>query len=268
MPDIQRINQWTPETIKKYWEWCSANPYLQKEYFSYQVGQGIISAISKITKIQGNVLDYGCGVGYLLEYLLKNNNALIYGVDFSFEAINKVNEKFKNLSNFKGAVIIQEFPLPFPDDFFDIITCIETIEHLQEENLKQLIVEFRRIIKKDGIIFFTTPNNEDLNKNMIYCPFCDTLFHKVQHVNSFDSNSLRILLEKNQLVVKKCSGIDFLELSRKKVSFIDYSLKMIIHGIFRRIKKVIECFIKQKKDNDKTKYLPHLYAVATKRIIL
>jgi hypothetical protein len=49
-----------------------------------------------------------------------------------------------------------------------------------------------------GRLFITTPNDEDLDKDQIYCPQCDFIHHRWQHVRKWNSYSLRkFLIEKN-----------------------------------------------------------------------
>ncbi len=47
----------------------------------------------------------------------------------------------------------------------DFIFCCEVIEHLYEKNLKKILNTAQNLLNDEGIILFTTPNNEDL-KNL------------------------------------------------------------------------------------------------------
>lgn len=51
--------------------------------------------------------------------------------------------------------------LPYPDNYFDAVILSEVIEHLNFNPLP-LLQEINRILKKDGIIYITTPNQVNL----------------------------------------------------------------------------------------------------------
>jgi 2-polyprenyl-3-methyl-5-hydroxy-6-metoxy-1,4-benzoquinol methylase len=184
-------NVWEPENIDNFWEWFSKNKY--NVYFSKLVGSGILYLVKKQRSLSGDFLDYGCGPGFLLEQFLKTGMNC-YGCDTSESSVNIVNEKFTNKEHWKGAKKIESCTIPFEDNKFDIITCVETIEHLSDEILDSVLKELYRSLNPEGIIIFTTPNNENLDKNFIYCPFCGSEFHRVQHVRSFSKSSLTELL--------------------------------------------------------------------------
>ena len=55
-----------------------------------------------------------------------------------------------------------------------------------------------------GIIIFSTPNNEDLSKNYICNPIDGSLFHRWQHVLSWNSDSLEKKLAARGLRTINC----------------------------------------------------------------
>ncbi len=48
--------------------------------------------------------------------------------------------------------------LPFPDDTFDCVTCLEVLEHLPEKNWTSAIQEMRRVLKPGGVLIVTVPH--------------------------------------------------------------------------------------------------------------
>lgn len=101
------------------------------------------------------VLDIGCAKEYLV-LLFKNKGIESYGVDISEYAISHAPEKVKK---FLFKVDIEKEKLPFPDNFFDGITIIEVLEHLY--NFEFALKECKRVLKKGGFLFVTTPFEDD-----------------------------------------------------------------------------------------------------------
>jgi len=53
-------------------------------------------------------------------------------------------------------VNVDREPLPYPDAAFDVVTCSEVIEHL--ENFRALLREAHRVLRPGGLLVLTTPN--------------------------------------------------------------------------------------------------------------
>jgi len=110
---------------------------LKKVYYSLDV------------KKNGIYLDAGCGTGEFLKMLSKNCKK-VYGIDFSRFMLKMTMRKVSN--PWKVLVIQGDLSrkLPFKDEFFDGIACIHVINYLDEP--LNLLQEFRRILKTDGIL--------------------------------------------------------------------------------------------------------------------
>ncbi len=182
--------EWTDENVEKFWNYQSN---FKEEYFSYQVGDKVINYLSGYLKGKKNLLDFGCGVGFLVENILNLNlNIDIYGLDSSGESIKKVNEKFQSNQKFKGAYTMRHFkdsPLKF-----DCIIATEVVEHLDDIKLNSVMNFIKTLLSEDGIVILTTPNDEDLSKSMVYCPESNRVFHKRQHVRSWSEDTLKNFL--------------------------------------------------------------------------
>jgi len=88
---------------------------------------------------EGNILDVGCWKGEHLNYWCKKNPKLIpLGIDFSIEALDFSKKNFPNIKVQIGDVTKK---LEFPDNFFDMVVCLEVLEHLEkpEETIKEII---------------------------------------------------------------------------------------------------------------------------------
>jgi SAM-dependent methyltransferase len=198
---------WTPQTIARFFAWLGTNPHKQDVYFSLQVGPALVRFLEMAGVLSGRMIDYGCGPGYLLN-LLSNKNIDLHGADFSAEAVDIVNRQLAGKPRWHGVRLIRSMPSPeLPESAFDLATCIETIEHLPDEPLNATLAQLRRIVKVGGYLLLTTPSNEDLEKGMGYCPFCEAEFHAWQHVRRFTPQSLRTMLEARGWEVTFCDSL-------------------------------------------------------------
>jgi len=214
MIERKTATDWTPEHVKRLWTYWNSKPHLQGENFSYQVGAGIANFLQSTGRLKGKVLDYGCGLGYLLQHLLAEGLECA-AAEFSTESVDLVNGKFQGHPKWRGARLVNGLPTQFHTGEFDVVTCTETLEHLSEDLLTDVVAEMYRLVKPGGLVLFTTPDDEDLQQAMTYCPFCEAEFHKVQHLRSFTAASLRALLMSHGFQVLFCQGIDFGEFQRQ-----------------------------------------------------
>jgi len=202
--------KWTPEIIRRFWDYVGEQPYQQDLCFSNQLGKGILQFLIESHSLREGMsaLDYGCGPGFLLQYLL-SQGLICYGVDSSSKQIDLINNDFSNSPNWMGARVAFQPPLPFPDASFDLIICVEVLEHLMPEMQEAIPIEIFRLLKPKGRVLFTAPNNEDLDKNKVYCPFCETRFHRRQHLRSLNSKDMFSILKSLGFNILFCESIDF-----------------------------------------------------------
>jgi 2-polyprenyl-3-methyl-5-hydroxy-6-metoxy-1,4-benzoquinol methylase len=206
---------WTFECISNFWNWQNSRLNGLENSFSYQVGGGIINVLKTTGHLEGCALDYGCGPGYLLNHLLRERLDC-YGIDLSKEAIDLTNAKYDGNTHWRGGHKVDNLPTPFKSDFFDVITCIETLEHLTRSQLTAATCEIFRILKPNGIAMFTTPYAENLDKAMLYCPFCDSEFHRMQHFRSFNEHSLEAVLTATGFAVLFCQNLNFMNFQNNR----------------------------------------------------
>jgi len=104
-----------------------------------------------------NVLDCACGEGIgvnLLARIARN----VTGVDINPETIKKALSlvQTSNVRFIQGSAL----KLPFEDSTFEVVTSVETIEHIPQQYHNQLLSEFRRVLKPSGKFYLTTPNKD------------------------------------------------------------------------------------------------------------
>jgi SAM-dependent methyltransferase len=185
---------WTPEKAERFWNYFSSDPRFAQQYFSNHSGALLIEYLSKLVKFEGRVLDYGCGLGYLVGHLL-NRGIACEALDFSETSIERVRQQFQDHPLFRGAIVAHEVPTPVPEKSIDLLLSVEMVEHLFDEHLVPTFTEFHRLLRPGGTLIVTTPNEEDLAASRVLCPDCGGCFHQYQHLRSWTVNSLRDALE-------------------------------------------------------------------------
>ena len=115
------------------------------------------------------VLDAACGICHPFKFYLCNLCNKVYACDLDVRLVSN-KEIVKDIINVFGQEGMN-FPLEYldkplmslqdisntsyTDAMFDRIICISVLEHLQEENLLKTLLEFKRILKKEGLLIVT-----------------------------------------------------------------------------------------------------------------
>lgn len=96
-------------------------------------------------------------------------------------------------------------PLPFADAFFDVVVCVEGIEHL--ENPHALVREFRRVLKNEATLVVTTPNIQNLMSRLKFFLFGSFRYFNAKvdiadrslagHVTPLSFTQLQMILARN-----------------------------------------------------------------------
>ncbi|MEM1510617.1 MAG: class I SAM-dependent methyltransferase [Nitrososphaerota archaeon] len=98
----------------------------------------------------GKLLDVSCGDGqFILMY--ENKFKECYGIDVSSFRVEIAKNRFKEKNNIHIMQYDVDEGLPFPDQFFDIVTCIAVLEHVF--NLPDVVKEINRVLKKAAFLF-------------------------------------------------------------------------------------------------------------------
>ena len=182
-----RENVWTDEEVVRFQAWYEKN--LPHMYFTYQIGDKLVRIFRDYIKDNDCVLDYGAGLGFFSEHILKATKAKVSSCDFSPSAIQNERDRCSKYPNFSGAYLVDE--LIEQDKTFDVIFCLEVVEHCNDDYLKKTFENFKKLLRVGGIVIVSTPNNENLRNNFICCPNCGKVFHRVAHVRSWTINSLK-----------------------------------------------------------------------------
>lgn len=153
----------------------------------------------------GKTLDIACGNGYGKRLLNLDNESYV-GVDINLDAIKEARRLNKNDCLFVAANAIR---IPFPDHQFDSVISFETIEHIPFDQIDLYLAEIKRVLKKGGQFFVSTPNKNiysqsngvPTNKNHFFEFQPDDFFKLLQkHFNNVQ------LFQQNPLTNKENSN--------------------------------------------------------------
>jgi 2-polyprenyl-3-methyl-5-hydroxy-6-metoxy-1,4-benzoquinol methylase len=184
--------QWTRELSARFWDHLARS---NVRYFSDETGQAIIRAVQRSgVPLTGRILDFGCGPGHLVAHLVRQRIAC-EGVDFSADSVSQTNKRLGGNAFFKGASQIYSIPTDLKTVDYDLIFCIETIEHVLQPELNATFQELHRLLRPNGFLIVTTPNDEALDESKVICPECGCIFHRMQHVHSWNKISISAFLE-------------------------------------------------------------------------
>ncbi len=101
------------------------------------------------------VLDVGCGGGFTCEFIAKKG-AIVSGIDLSDVSIEtaKIHAKESDVIIDYRSGIAEN--LPYENDSFDVINCVDVLEHLKDVTIA--IAEVKRVLKPGGVFLFDTIN--------------------------------------------------------------------------------------------------------------
>ena len=101
-----------------------------------------------------NILDVGCDGGNLTASLLRLGN--VVGLDISNSFIDNAHKTYRGPSFLIG----DGQRLPLKRESFDIVTCLEVLEHVP--NPSDLVIEINRILKSKGRLIIIVPNEGNI----------------------------------------------------------------------------------------------------------
>ena len=221
--------EWTPERIERFWDHEERSP---ENYFSYQHGKIIVDRCSRFLRSQNAILDFGCGPGFLIKHLLQQfegESKEIYGADISEDSLATLNMRYGENEMFRGGFNPEK--LVEEQRRFDAVLLIETIEHLDDATLDVVFCQVKDLLSPGGLLIVTTPNNENLDESLVFCPACEHTFHRWQHMRSWNAKSITRFLKKNGFTRIKSKTLDFSVSWKQKPM---HALKFFLRSLLRK----------------------------------
>lgn len=157
----------TKETFEKWNEEHAVKYDLDKFYnhpnpiFRY-IERKRIRKLIELAEIKqtDKVLEVGCGAGHILEQI---KDGMLFGIDISEIQIQRSMKRLGERVELKKA---PGEKIPYEDRFFDKVLCSEVIEHVLEP--AEVLKEISRVLKDDGILSLTIPNEDVINSAKIF----------------------------------------------------------------------------------------------------
>ena len=139
----------TKQTYEVYWqERYSSGDMVHKARFPDE----IIEVVEPLLHKGIRVLDIGCGDGSLSK-IAESKFQEIHGCDIALTALQEAKIRGMRTICVDLNTII---PLPYQDESFDTITCLEVLEHVLDP--LNLLRDFHRVLRPKGQVVLTTPN--------------------------------------------------------------------------------------------------------------
>lgn len=114
----------------------------------------------KAVRLSGDVADkvilnIGCSIGWYEKFTTEQNCKLAVGIDTDARAIARA----KDSVNKAKFMLCSAITLPFEDNYFDIVTIFDVIEHVEKNTEITCLAEINRVLKNNGTLILSTPNN-------------------------------------------------------------------------------------------------------------
>lgn len=155
---MKQINNAFYEELAEKWytEWMHPIALLRKE--NEKRNPWIRAIIHEVLGLGREVLDVGCGGGFLMHALANAGHSVI-GVDLSLNSL----QMAQMMDETKEAHFIHADAhcLPFSDGQFDVVCAMDLLEHVSDP--LQVIAEAARVLKRGGLFFFHTFNRNWLS---------------------------------------------------------------------------------------------------------
>lgn len=173
--------------------------YDLEDFYWWHIGKRLIVSYQinelRVNGLKGlKISDVGCGAGRWMEELEKifpKNE--VWGVDKEPEAISFC--KKRGLKNLKIGLAEK---LPFSDTHLDLLTCLDLLEHVSDD--EKAISEFYRVLKQGGLLILSVPSYQKLFS------YWDKM---LDHKRRYSIGQIKNLLENQKFKVIKLTYTNF-----------------------------------------------------------
>ena len=155
--------------------------------------------------VQGKtVVDIGCGDGQWSMEISRYKPSKIVGVDYNELRLQRYQQHVPGAEARFGSCL----EMPLPDNFADVALFHQVLEHIPE--VSQALAEVRRILKPDGWLIMSVPNEGTWLKQSVQYKFIQpSALKTTDHVNFFTQDSLAKALRQAQFRVDLIDSMGF-----------------------------------------------------------
>lgn len=130
------------------------------EYSSIEELTGRHRIVRKLVAVRSDerVLEVGCATGYWVNLYLRQRAPFVVGVDIDREDVKRAMDSAARAVNDGTSPSFLVAPgenLPFRNDSFSLVYCLDVLEHVADPNLTAL--ELSRVVKPGGRLVVTVP---------------------------------------------------------------------------------------------------------------
>lgn len=151
----------------------------------------------------GKILDIGSADGTFTKIILDRSKAdKVVGIDVLKGSVSFAKRRFARSKKMSFSVA-DAHDLPFDDKTFDVVSCLETMEHVEDPD--RVISEMRRVLKDSGYALILIPAENILFRFFVWPLW--TLWRgriwRGTHLHQFTADQILRLLESEGFKVKE-----------------------------------------------------------------
>lgn len=172
------------------YDWFQKNIFYKKLQAKHRAFK-----IRKYLKGRSRVLDFGCGHGYFVQELAQKHFHS-FGFDIG-------SDKIKQHNN--GKITNRPQLSEYDERGFDIITLWHVLEHMRDQSA--ILDDLKQRLNPGGKLIIAVPNTNSLAFKLVGQKW-GWLQQPYVHINHYNSNNLRLLLEQHGFTISAVTTTD------------------------------------------------------------
>ena len=137
------------------------------------------------SRVNNRLLDVGCGVGHF-PGIARERGWNVYGTELTDRAVEICARK--GITMHKGELD----PCNYAPDFFDVVTSIETIEHIN--NPVEDVTNMAAVLRPRGLLYVTTPNFNSISRRILKSRW--NIIEYPEHLSYYTPETMTALLRR------------------------------------------------------------------------